>query len=205
MSIGVPKRSMNSVRRECGVAAPPHSGRRKAAMSPAVTAGWLSRSYTIGGANVTRVTPSSRNQSRKPSASTRSMQMQVVFLSHANSGPSTMRLSSVNGNKTPWRSSRGPGSVSRAAAPCQSMLCWLCTAPFGNPVVPEVYEIAAGACGSICGRGGIARLRRCDEVGPVTGAVVRIDDEHAARRRRRAYRESTGVVMKSVASLSASM
>ncbi len=48
----------------------------------------------------------------------------------------------------------GSGSRIAATAPGSNMLCWLCTTPFGRPVVPLVYAIAAGANGSTPGRTG---------------------------------------------------
>lgn len=45
-----------------------------------------------------------------------------------------------------------------------TMLCWLWTTPLGTPVVPLVYMIAAGAKGSISGRGAAPGIVNCQQL-----------------------------------------
>jgi len=78
-------------------------------------------------------------------------------------------LSSVRGRQSPLRRSGPQPRVWTRASPGSSMFRWLCTIPFGTPVVPLVKAIPAGASGSTSTRGAAGALatRPVRAVGPM--------------------------------------
>ena len=99
---------------------------------------------------LTRSMRSRAINSANDTASRRSMHTHVVAFTSAYTGPSTCMLSEVIGRYMPMMPC--PSPLVRATTPGSSMFRWLCTAPFGWPVVPLVKAMAAGANGSIEGR-----------------------------------------------------
>ena len=88
----------------------------------------------------------------------------------------------VSGQAAPRTARPGRGHPSRRGPRrAAARLCWLCTAPFGNPVVPPVYAIAAGRVRIDLDGGGVAGCRLTEQRRPLAGAVLGVDgDEPAA-------------------------
>ena len=98
------------------------------------------------------LTRSSRIHAARPTGSMRSMQTTHAPRSSAVTGPRIMRLRMVSGKQHADALVGGLRAPS-PPRPTSSRLCWLCTTPFGRPVVPLVYAIAAGANGSTSAAG----------------------------------------------------
>ena len=89
----------------------------------------------VGTADIVAIR-SSRIHAANPTGSMRSMQTRQPPSWSALTGPRIMRLRMVSGSTTPMRSSAVRAVI--ATAPMSNRLCWLCTTPFGRPVVPLV-------------------------------------------------------------------
>ena len=92
----------------------------------------------MAGTRVVRVNLWRATSVLKPTASPRQRITADVARAQAETVPRINMFRIVWASGVPWRSWATGGSVSTVTRPGHRRLCWLWTAPFGRPEVPDV-------------------------------------------------------------------